>query len=303
MNREIQSRELSQTHSLAIVGLGPKGLYCLERLLAEFHARPLAHALHINVFNRSVHFGASPIYDPHQPEYILVNISIGEIDLWTASEPPIAAGRGPSFMTWYEQKFKPPTPLTGDEYLSRAVVGRYLMEGFQRLIEHLPQGVTVSCRVGEVLDILPEEPGYLLKFKTASGDREEIRADKILLATGHSQLTPGNEERRYQSFARRHTGADFIPFVYPVVESMGRISPRARVAMQGIGLTFIDAVLELTEGRGGRFTRAADGTLAYIAGGSEPQLILPFSRTGLPMTPKAFDLPAYLRPLSFFTPQ
>jgi hypothetical protein len=82
---------------------------------------------------------------------------------------------------------------------------------------------------------------------------------------------------------------------------MVQIPAGAKVAMQGIGLTFIDAVLELTEGRGGRFERAADGTLSYKASGKEPKVIIPFSRTGLPMTPKSHDLPAFDRPLTFFT--
>jgi len=288
-------------HSLAIVGLGPKGLYCLERLLAEFNARPLRHPLHINLFNRSANFGASPIYDPEQPDYILVNISVGEIDLWTATAPPIVAGRGPSFLAWYQETFQPQTPLTGEEYLSRAVVGRYLIDGFERLITHLPADVTVSRHVGEVVDIRPQGRAYQLVFMAESGDTEEIQVDKVLLATGHSRLRPGTTEKRYQAFARRHAGAAFIPFVYPVMESMAKIPASARVAMQGVGLTFIDALLELTEGRGGVFKRAADGPLAYEASGKEPRSIIPFSRTGLPMTPKAHDLPIYERPLTFFT--
>ncbi|HJX82939.1 MAG TPA: hypothetical protein VJ723_01200, partial [Candidatus Angelobacter sp.] len=99
----------------------------------------------------------------------------------------------------------------------------------------------------------------------------------------------------------RHSKAAFIPFVYPVVATMGQIPAGARVAMRGVGLTFIDAVLELTEGRSGRFHRAPDGSLLYEAGGREPQSIIPFSRTGLPMAPKAFDLPLADRPLTFFT--
>jgi NADPH-dependent glutamate synthase beta subunit-like oxidoreductase len=31
--------EMPRAHVVAIIGLGPKGLYCLERLLAEFHAK------------------------------------------------------------------------------------------------------------------------------------------------------------------------------------------------------------------------------------------------------------------------
>jgi FAD-NAD(P)-binding len=295
------SSEMILAHSVAIVGLGPKGLYCLERLLAEFNSRPLRRPLHINVFNRSANFGASPIYDPEQPEYILVNISVGEIDLWTAEDPPIVGGRGPSFLSWYQETFHPQTPLTGDEYLSRAVVGRYLIEGFHRTLNNLPLGVTVSCHVGEVVDIRPHGRAYQLEFVADSGNSEVIQIDKVLLATGHSRLRPGTDEKRYQSFISRHSGAAFIPFVYPVVESMSQIPASARVAMRGVGLTFIDAALELTEGCGGSFERAADGSLSYEACGKEPQSIIPFSRTGLPMTPKAHDLPICERPLTFFT--
>ena len=75
LSLEIQLCELPIDHSIAIVGLGPKGLYCLERLLAEVKANPLRGELKIHLFNRSSYFGASPIYDPEQPEYILVNVS------------------------------------------------------------------------------------------------------------------------------------------------------------------------------------------------------------------------------------
>lgn len=297
----IQSSTKPIAHAVAIIGLGPKGLYCLERLVAAFAAQPLQRALTIHVFNRTVHFGASHIYDPGQPEYILVNISIGEIDLWKAEEPPIAAGRGPNFMDWYQETLHPETPLTGDEYLSRAVVGRYLVDGFHRILDNLPLGVTVSCHVGEVVDIRPDGEAYQLEFVDESGQSEKIHAEKVLLATGHSRLVLAPEEERYQAFAGRHAGTKFIPFVYPVVESMRAIPTGGRVAMKGMGLTFIDAVLELTEGRGGRFVRAADDSLSYLASGNEPLSIIPLCRSGLPMAPKAHDLPAFMRPLTFFT--
>ena len=283
------------------MGVGPKGLYCLERLLAEVNARPLLCGLEIHLFNRSSYFGASPVYDPEQPEYILVNVSVGEVDLWSGTDPPVAAGRGLNFVDWYHQRFQPDSPLTGDEYLSRAVVGRYLMDGFRRLVDHLPPRVSVSCHVGEVLDIRRNGRGYELEFADEDGFKEEIRTDKILLATGHSRPVPGEKEKRYSAFAAQHPGLAFIPFVYPVKKSMAPVPAGTRVAMNGIGLTFIDAVLELTEGRGGRFVRSG-ATLSYEPSGSEPLSIIPFCRSGLPMTPKAHDLPPFMRPLTFLTP-
>ncbi len=291
-----------RTPTVAIVGLGPKGLYSLERLVAEFGAHPLDTGLLVVAFNRSGYFGASPIYDPDQPDYILLNISIGEIDLWNADDPAIVAGRGPNFSSWYQEKFAPQTPLTGHEYLSRAVVGRYLQHGFRRVVSHLPSGMEVSCLVGEVTDIVPNSAGYTLSYVDANGLTNDFPVDKVLLATGHSQVQPGTEERSYQRFVIRHPRASYIPFVYPAVTSMSEVPGGARVAMKGIGLTFIDAVLALTEGRGGVFERTPDGCLSYRVSGREPQAIIPFSRTGLPMAPKPHDLPSTLRPLTFVTP-
>lgn len=290
-------------HRISIIGMGPKGFYCLERLLAYQAQDPIGEVLHIDVFNRFPYFGASPIYDPKQPDYILLNNSIADIDLWTADDPPISCGRGPNFIDWYQKKFSPSEPLRGDEYLSRAVVGRYLTEGFDRLVNNLPKGVDISCWVGEVLDIEHSGAQYQLKVLHEAGHTFSVVADKILLATGHSRLLPNAQERALHAFASRHPRAIFIPFVYPVMSRLRRIPAKSRVAMKGIGLTFIDAVLELTEGRGGAFHRSSDGELHYQPSGKEPERILPFSLTGLPMCPKAFDLPDEPRELTFFTPE
>lgn len=282
--------------------MGPKGLYSLERLVAEFSADPLPNGLEIAVFNRSAGFGASPVYDPEQPDYFLVNNSVGEIDLWDADGPRMATERGPDFVSWYHGEFRPDRPLTGDEYLSRGVVGRYLHQSFRRVMAHLPAGLRVSCVVGEVVDIVPRDGGYDVHVVGADGHRRQVPVAKALLATGHSQVRPGAEEQRHIDFAARHPGTSFIPFAYPAA-AMDAVPSGTRVAMKGIGLTFVDAVLALTEGRGGRFEPDDEGRLSYRAGGGEPAVIFPFSRTGLPMAPKPFDLPLTLRPLTFVTPR
>ncbi|MGH3851193.1 MAG: FAD/NAD(P)-binding protein, partial [Pseudonocardiaceae bacterium] len=120
MINEVSGPE-QRTPTVAIVGLGPKGLYGLERLVAEFGAHPLTEGLRVAAFNRSGYFGSSPVYGPGQPGYILLNISIGEIDLWDVDDPVAVAGRGPDFRSWYQKEFEPQTPLTGHEYLPRAV--------------------------------------------------------------------------------------------------------------------------------------------------------------------------------------
>lgn len=296
----MQTGTTLREHRVAIVGIGPKGLYCLERLVAAFNAASLRHPLHIAVFNRSSDFGASPVYDPKQPDYLLLNNSVGEIDLWEVQDPPIVAKGGADFINWYQENFPSESRLTGKEYLPRAVVGCYLVDGFRRIVGQLPAGVTVSCYVGEVVDIQLTGDAYLLSF--VGEGAASVCVDKVMLSTGHSWLQPGEDERRWQTFAAQHAQTQFSPFVYPVEERMLGIPASATVAMLGIGLTFIDAVLALTEGRGGRFEKNSEGCLSYRPSGREPAAIVPFSRTGLPMTPKAHDLPIALRSLSFLTP-
>ena len=74
-----------QTPSIVIIGLGPKGLFCFERLLAELKASPKEMQIHL--INRTNLFGVSPIYDISQPDYILLNNSVGDINIWTQNSP------------------------------------------------------------------------------------------------------------------------------------------------------------------------------------------------------------------------
>lgn len=290
-----------KTPTVAIVGLGPRGLYCLEALVDGFAARPLRAGLRVAIFNRSNHFGASPIYDPEQPPYLLSNVRAKELDLWESdgSDPSDPAGTG--FTAWYNARFRPSTPLDPEMYPPRAVVGRYLVHGFQRLMRRLPDGVHVSKFTAEVTDIVAGKAGYRVTFVDADGRANDIVAHKVLLSTGHSSVRPGRRERRYRHFAEQHHWTSFIAHAYPVTEKLSGIPAGACVAMKGIGLTFVDAVLALTEGRGGVFKRAAGGGLCYLMSGQEPKVVLPFCRTGLPMVPKAWDFPSAPRPLRFVT--
>jgi hypothetical protein len=280
-----------KTPIVAIVGIGPKGLYCLEALVAEFSKQPLRTGLQVAIFNKSSHFGVSPIYDTDQPSYLLSNIRAKEINLWDSD----------GFVHWYNTQFRPSKPLDPEIYPPRAMVGRYLRHGFQRVMSRLPHGLRVSKFMAEVTDIVPDKAGYRLRFIESDGRPDELLAHKILLSTGHSFVRPARRERHYRRFAARHPETSFIPYAYPVAENMSGIPAGACVAMKGMGLTFIDAVLTLTEGRGGIFKREAGGRLCYLMSGQEPKMITPFCRTGLPMAPKPCDFPSTLRPLTFVT--
>ena len=294
---------MNDTVAIAIVGLGPKGLHSLERLLAGLAAAPLPVPVVVHAINRGAEFGVSPVYATDQPDYLVTNNSIADIDAWGDEDPPPVGGRGPNFIAWHAREGAAGSaPLTGGEYLPRALVGRYLRDCFRHLERHVPPGVELRTQVGEAEDLIPEDGHYVITLAAADGARRRIVAHKILLATGHARVAPTGPDRACSAFAAASSRARFVPFVFPVTPNLRDIAPGAEVAMKGMGLTFIDAALALTEGRGGRFERPATGGLRYRASGVEPRVIRPFSRSGLPAIPKAVDLPVALRPLTFTPP-
>ncbi len=73
---------------------------------------------------------------------------------------------------------------------------------------------------------------------------------------------------------------------YPIREQLACVSPGMTVGIEGLGLTSMDVISELTVGRGGRFHVDASGRHTYTASGREPHLAV-YSRSGLPLTARA----------------
>lgn len=135
----------------------------------------------------------------------------------------------------------------------RARVGEFLAESWDKL--DVPPGCHLT-RVAEKVD----NPRALT---------EEF--DQVLDVTGHDATWPGELPRALK--------------VYPH-GSLDQVTPGSKVAIRGTSLTFIDAVLDLTEGRGGQFT--ADG---YRPSGDEPTRIIPVNRSGRFMNIKPVNPP------------
>ncbi|MCO1337960.1 hypothetical protein BJH93_03495 [Kocuria polaris] len=140
----------------------------------------------------------------------------------------------------------------GESFPPRRIVGEYLRLVFDRLARS-PRFDLRHYR--SRIDGLGAGPGLL--------DADAF--DEVLLCTGHAG--PG---------AR-------LPEAVAAAEAGGRVDVR------GAALTGLDAVLLLTEGRGGRWNRITGdrlGLLAYDASGAEPSRIRLVSRTGAVLSPK-----------------
>lgn len=271
-------------YKVAIIGVGPKGMYAFERLLAQL--QNIDSPIEIHLFNRSPYFGAGDIYDIEQPHYLIMNFHSDNIQMWLeSSSSKVAMNNKLCFTDWLKKEYVESS--FPKDYAPRAVVGEYLHSGFLSLKNDAPKQVKIICHQMEVSKAKANEDGYNLFVK----DEQQaiVRVQQLLLATGHPRPQKTAERTRYQSFIKCDNKLSFTDFVYPVTQKLATIKAQSTVLIKGLGLTFIDSVLCLTEGRGGQFLKDKNGDYIYKTSGEEPNYIFPFSRSGLPMVPRNAD--------------
>lgn len=269
---------------IGIVGCGPKGLYGFERLAACLQKNPPRVSVIIDIYNRSSYFGAGDVYHPEQDSYLLINNPVGDINMWAEENPPPVVSDPLTCVEWLQKKGE---NVNGHDYVSRAKVGQYLNDGFQSIADNLPHNVSANYHIGEVTDIKKSNNRYKLTYKPKDPWSKKLRLyDHILLATGHPKHQSSKQDRFYFEKTSDFKIGNFIPFIYPVRENLAGVEPDSSIGIKGLGLTFIDAVLALTEGRNGKFCTLQNDRFEYEPSGKEPSKIFSFSRRGIPMIPR-----------------
>ena len=257
---------------MAIIGLGPKGLFALERLFERAREAGPLTLLEVDLFEPNLVPGAGPVYDPSQPSFLRMNFSAEQINMWWNENP---AAERLSFLDWRTQIEHDRSERS---YPARAQVGRYLSDGFNKIRSQAPAWVKLTWRCSAVTALAPTDSFWRVNAE----DGVSRDYDEVLLAVGHGTGDPPLIDEWAHA-------APLIPAVFPVGRwlSPGHSAPGSAVAVRGFGLTFIDAAIALTEGRGGVFHPEGDGSrYRYKASADDPDSILPFSRTGRPMLAK-----------------
>lgn len=257
---------------IAFIGAGPKALFALLEL-QERYPGVAAADLRIDVYDPYPP-GAGRVWQAGQPAELRLNVPARIVDAFSASLP------GSETFAHWVARVEP--RYATEQYPPRAVVGRYLCGQFGLLAQsagftllHVRARVTEVVRAGDQWEV--------------TGDGVCRSYDHVVLATGHGLPGDGAETMgapacnrkpligRYTSLAER------------------KIPPGSEVLIRGAALTAYDAVLLLTEGRGGRW-KGFDGTgspwLEYLPSGREPARITMASRSALPMDPKPGQVPA-----------
>jgi diaminopimelate decarboxylase len=249
---------------VAVVGAGPRGLWAAEELLAQAWDHGVRVAL--DVWDDRPP-GAGAGYGPDQPDHWTLNVSsrivgsgLGAFDDWRRGHGDAAS----------------------DPFPPRSLVGRFFAESWEALLATARRRAASGCTVRVV-------PRRVATLRRDSGENagkdagwlvDDHRYDHVLLATGHAPSWPG----ALPASVPGGSGPVPVVGVYPPDE-LRTVAAGSVVDVRGAALTFVDAALELTVGRGGAFVTTGTGTV-YRPGGAEPSAIRPVSRTGRFMTVK-----------------
>jgi GNAT superfamily N-acetyltransferase len=293
----------AQHPSVVFIGGGPRTAGILERLAAnrpELAGGPIQ--IHIV---EPYEPGSGRIWRFDQEPGLMMNSTAADVTMFTDSSvlcegPPID---GPGLAAWAagvrdgsitDVPAMPPNlqeqlrSLTGSSFATRQLQSKYLEWFFRRTVRALGsdarvtvhRDTAVSVEPGETAGGASDDGGYSVRL--AGGGT--LHADVVIAAVGHTDAEPDARSAAWSAFAARHGGFHAAPS-YTTDVDYSPIAPGQDVIVSGMGLAFVDLLVLLTEGRGGRFEERPDGGLRYLPSGAEPRLWAG-SRRGVPFHSK-----------------
>lgn len=262
---------------IGLVGCGPRGLSVLERILSIAETR-LNQVVVIDIFDPG-ELGTG-VHRRGQPDYLALNTVAGQLgvfpDLESLGQLPGARGRdGPSFFDWCQQKKIKISSRSGlsnaegrdvrpDDFLPRSLLGFYLFESFNEIIEGAPRNVSINIYNDFVEEIVGLDD-CLFKIRTSSGEFHSL--EKLVLTIGH-----GHDLRKKFCISDRYDDLN--------CEGMVSAKENEEVLIEGFGLVAMDIISALTVGKGGEH-ECVEHQEYYKASGREPVLLIQ-SRCGVP---------------------
>ncbi|AEA26671.1 FAD/NAD(P)-binding protein [Pseudonocardia benzenivorans] len=275
--------------SIAIVGAGPRGAGILERLAASLPELFGDGELDVHLVDPFPP-GAGRIWRHAQSPLLAMNSMAADVTMYT-DDSVVCAGPivpGPSLWEWVQRVRAGELPTeTADAYgpalwaelesvdaatfPSRRLQSRYLGWVLRDVVASLPSRVRVHVHTGRATRLTETGDDQWL---TVEGEDVPIRADSVVLASGHLDAVPTDDERALLARAV-DAGLRYLPPEQTTDTDLSVVQPGETVLVRGLGLAFVDLVVLLFEGRGGRFVADDDavGGLRYIASGQEPVLV------------------------------
>lgn len=271
---------------IAIVGAGPRGTGLLERVGASVpELLPRAAALDVHLID-PYPAGAGRIWRYEQSPLLAMNSMAADVTMFTDDsvrcDGPIVSG--PSMWGWAQDlregrlagedvaDLGPDLAaelhtLTAATFPSRRLQSAYLCWVLRHVIADLPAAVRVHVHECRATGLTDDGAAQLVHLDGGA----ILRVDAVILASGHLDATPTDAELDLATRASA-AGLRYLPPEQTTDSDLSSIEPGEPVIVRGTGLAFVDLVVLLFEGRGGRYEQGPDGELRYVPSGREPVL-------------------------------
>ncbi|GHF80687.1 FAD/NAD(P)-binding protein [Streptomyces thermodiastaticus] len=274
--------------SLVIVGAGPRGTGLIERIAANAPELYAGCGLDIHLVDPYPP-GSGRIWRDAQSPLLWMNSHAEDVTMFTDDTVDMAGPvrEGPTLHEW--------AGLPGRTFTDRRLQGAYLRWVYDQAVAALPAGVTVHHHPRRALRVSGPRDGRQQVW--LEGRPRPLLADLVVLTLGHLDAEPDPEQAALAEHARTH-GLVHLPPDFTADSDLSALKGGESVLVRGFGLAFVDLMVLLTEGRGGRY----DGD-TYIPSGHEPVLYVG-SRRGVPYHSKiGYELTGERPPLPrFFGP-
>ncbi|MEV7049374.1 FAD/NAD(P)-binding protein [Streptomyces anulatus] len=278
---------MTSAPSVVVIGGGPRGTGVIERIAANAVELYGDTRLDIHLVDPYPP-GGGRIWRPDQSPLLWMNSMAEDVTMFTDETVELAGPvvAGPALDAWAEDvragRVVPDADpavlaeihgLAGADFPTRRLQSAYLRWTYDRALAALPPGITVHEHRTTALAVTGPRGGR--QYVRLQGRTEPLSADLVVLTVGHLDAEREPEQERLSAFARRH-GLVHLPPDFTADSDLDALRPGEPVIVRGFGLAFIDLMVLLTEGRGGRHENGV-----YLPSGREPVLYVG-SRRGVP---------------------
>lgn len=271
---------------LAIIGMGPRGLYALENLLVELSYTNQNVA--ILVFESTEIPGAGNVWHISQPDSNWINIT--ERGLKGISSRPkiilndVTIDAFPSYHNWSNFSQSDTDP---DTFPPRKKLGVYLNERFNSITEVLKKTDFFQLIKSDVISLKLDKD----KIKVETTENTWTCND-ALLTIGHQPTELSDQLKAWEKHVNKHNKLRLFNEPYPISQLTGiKNKENLTVGIRGFGLAMIDVMRFLVINKYGNFKITDYNTYKsdYYKIETQHLKLIPFSLDGLPLAPKPLN--------------
>ncbi|MDP5045379.1 MAG: FAD/NAD(P)-binding protein [Leeuwenhoekiella sp.] len=280
---------MSNNKTIAIIGIGPRGLAALEALYIAKQEKALKTKLNVLLFEEAAYPGAGKIWSPQQVVTNLSNISERHLSAGLQGRPEIRfdnlyIASFPGYQEWITTDADEIKTAAVDYFPPRAKLGAYLNARFESIKNALLGVDCATLIANKVTHVETTQTGCLITDET----HKKYHTDEVVLTIGHQATQLSDQLKAWEKHTKEFSHLKLYKDPYPVgALETETITPDAVVALRGFGLSMVDQVRALTLGFGGTFTNSENGLkFKYHPSATAPKKLIVFSLDGLPPAPK-----------------